>query len=232
MRKTIGLCFLTATLLSASANAQTIFIEKGDPDAISATVGGGLAKDAWGAGVSAGYSYRGVFDVGLDFTRYAFTAGNNNKLAGYSIMPRLTWQVMENDIDDMPISLSFTLGIRRLFYTGNTPVANPEGWGTLVGASVYRRFEFGAAWVFIPEVFAAYDLSYTRYYSEALDQQSGNKFKSEPGVGYSTETKHTAVALIRPNLLFKAGNANYVITPYVGLNQNAFSVGGNVGALF
>jgi hypothetical protein len=85
MRKIIGLCFLTATLFASSARAQSIFIDKGDPSTMDVTVGGGLVKNSWGAGLGAGYSYRGVFDVGADFTRYAYTAGTNKKLAGYSM---------------------------------------------------------------------------------------------------------------------------------------------------
>jgi hypothetical protein len=79
MRKIIGLCFLTATLLASSAHAQSIFIDKGDPSAVDAMVGGGLVKNAWGVGVTAGYSYRGVFDVGADFTRYAYTGGRQQE---------------------------------------------------------------------------------------------------------------------------------------------------------
>jgi hypothetical protein len=228
MRKTIGLCFLTATLLASSARAQSIFIDKGDPSAMDAMVGGGLIKDAWGVGLTGGYSYRGVFDVGLDFARYAYTAGTTNKLAGYSVMPFTTCHAFRSDVDEMPVSLSFTLGVSRIVYTGNGAVASPEGWGVVAGPSVYRKFELGTNWVFVPELLAAYEFKYTRYYSGAGDQNS-------PGVtgslGYSTEGKHGARVLVRPNLLYKAGKTNYVIVPYVGY-QGALAVGGNVGAVF
>ena len=38
MRTTFGLCFLALTLTAATAHAQGVFLEKGDPG-ISATVG-------------------------------------------------------------------------------------------------------------------------------------------------------------------------------------------------
>lgn len=215
MRRTIGLCFLTATLLASSARAQSIFIDRGDPSAVDVMVGGGLIKDAWGAGLTAGYSYRGVFDVGVDFARYAYTAGKKDKLAGYSVMPFTTWHAIRSDADEMPFSLSFTLGVQRIMYTGSNLSAAPEGWGLVVGPSAYRKIELGTNWVFVPELFAAYEFQYTRYYSG----------------GYSTDQKHGARVLLRPNLLYKAGKTSYVIVPYVGY-QGALAVGGNVGAVF
>jgi hypothetical protein len=231
MRKIIGLCFLTATLFASSARAQSIFIEKGDPSAMDVTVGGGLIKNAWGAGLGAGYSYRGVFDVGADFARYAYTAGPNNKLAGYSVAPFVTWHAFRSDVDELPVSIAATFAMQRIVYAGNGPVASPEGWGLLLGPSIYRRMEFGSSLVFVPEVLVAYDLSQTRYYSEAGDQVSANTAQSQLGVGYSTSTKHNVRALFRPNILYKMGNTNYVIVPYVGY-QGALAVGGNIGAVF
>jgi len=230
MRKIIGLCFLTATLIASSARAQSIFIEKGDPSAVDATVGGGLVKNAWGAGVGAGYSYRGVFDVGGDFVRYAYTAGSNKKLAGYSVAPFATWHAFRHDVDEMPVSISLTFAMQRIVYTGNT-LANPEGWGLLLGPSVYRRLEFGSNLVFVPELLVAYDFSYTRYYTQAEDQTSSNVANNSDGAGYTTQAKHNVRVLLRPNLLYRVGNTNLVVIPYVGY-QGAFAAGGNIGAMF
>ena len=232
MRKTIGLCFLTATLLASSARAQSIFIDRGDPSAVDAMVGGGLVKDAWGAGVIGGYSYRGVFDVGGDFTRYAYTGGNNKNISGYSIMPFVTWHALRHDVDEMPFSISATLGVQRIVYAGNGPVASPEGWGLLVGPSVYRRFEIGSNLVVVPELLIAWDFQYTRYFSEAADQTSANKRNSSTGTNYSTDSKYLNFRiLVRPNVLYKMGNTNYVLVPYVGW-QGALAFGGSVGAMF
>jgi len=232
MRKIIGLCFLTATLFASSARAQSIFIDKGDPNTMGVTVGGGVNKNAWGAGAGAGWSYRGVFDVGADFVRYAYTAGSNKNLAGYSISPYTTWHAFRHDVDDMPVSISWTLAMQRIVYAGNGPVASPEGWGLVTGPSVYRRMEFGTSLVFVPEVLVAYDFSYTRFYSQALDQTSSNIVNNGNGAGYSTTGKHNVRVLVRPNILYKMGNTNYVIIPYAGAQGLAFMVGGNVGAIF
>jgi hypothetical protein len=230
MRKFIGLCFLTTTLLASSAYAQSIFIDKGDPSAVDAMVGGGLVKNAWGVGVTGGYSYRGVFDVGADFTRYAYTAGANKKLAGYSITPFTTWHAFRSDVDEMPFSISFTLAVQRIVYAGNGSAMNPEGWGLLLGPSFYRKFELGTNTVVVPELLAAYDFQYTRFYSVAADQTSSNGNGSLAN-GYSTSAKHNVRVLFRPNVVYKAGSTNYVFVPYVGY-QGAFAVGGNVGAMF
>jgi hypothetical protein len=231
MRKLIGLCFLTVTLLATSAHAQGIFIDRGDPNAVDAMIGGGLVKDAWGVGAVGSWSYRGVFDAGADFTRYAYTAGVNKKIAGYRFTPFVTWHAMRVEEDEIPISISFTLGVQREFFAGNSPVANPEGWGVYVGPSVYRRFELGSKWLFVPELLAAYEFKATRYYSGALDQTSGNVTDSSGATNYRTENKHGARVLFRPNLLVKAGTTRYLIVPYAGY-QNGLAFGGNVGAMF
>jgi hypothetical protein len=228
MRKLIGLCFLTVTLLATSAHAQGIFIDRGDPNAIDAAIGGGLVKEAWAVSALGSWSYRGVFDVGADFTRYAYTSGLNKNIAGYRLTPFVTWHALRVDEDEMPISISGTLGMQREFFTGNTPVANPEGWGVYVGPSVYRRFELGRM-LFVPELLAAYEFKATRFYSGALDQTSGNTL--DGSTGYRTENKHGARVLARLNLLVKAGNTKYLIIPYAGY-QNGLAVGGNVGAMF
>jgi hypothetical protein len=231
MRKLIGLYFLTVTLLATSAHAQGIFIDRGDPNAIDAMVGGGLVKDAWGAGVSGGWSYRGVFDAGAEFMRYAYTGGDNKNLAGYSLTPFVTWYAMRAEEDEMPISLSLTLGVQRQFFTGNSPVSNPEQWGLFIGPSVYRRFEFGTSLVFVPEVFAAYDFKDTRYYSGANDQTSGNVSDNSGGTNFRSVMKHNVRVLLRPNLLVKAGNTKYLVMPYAGY-QGGIAFGGSLGAMF
>jgi hypothetical protein len=229
MQKIIGLCFLTATLLASSAHAQSIFIEKGDPNTMNAMVGAGVLKDAWGASLIGGFSYRGVFDVGLDFTRYAYTGGNAKNLAGYGAMPFVSAHLLRAD-ESMPISIAVLLGVQRIFYTGNGPssgpVANPEGWGVVAGPSVYRRFEFGTNFVFVPELLVAYDYQSTRYYSTALDQSSGNATATIFN-GYSNPTTSTVRALLRPNLLYK----RITVVPYVGY-QGALAAGIDVGSIF
>ena len=232
MRKIIGLCFLTATLFASSARAQSIFIDKGDPNTMDVVVGGGLVKNGWGAGAGAGWSYRGVFDVGADFQRYAYTAGTNRNLAGYAVSPFVTWHAFRHDVDELPVSISMTFAMQRIVYAGNGPVANPEGWGLVAGPSVYRRMELGTSMVFVPELFVAYDFSHTSYYSQAGDQSSSNVANNSEGAGYTTDSKHRARVLVRPNILYKMGNTNYVIVPYAGVQGLAFIAGGNIGAIF
>lgn len=173
-----------------------------------------------------------MLDVGADFVRYAYTAGVNNKLANYSIAPFVNWHAFRHDVDELPVSISILFAMQKDIYAGNGPVANPEGWGMLLGPSVYRRMEFGTSFVFIPELLAAYDFSYTRYYSDAGDQTSSNVVDSGNGLGYRTEAKHNVRVLVRPNILYKMGNTNYTLAPYAGAVGIAFVAGANIGAIF
>lgn len=231
MRKLIGLCFLSATLLATSAHAQGIFIDRGDPSAISATANGAFIKNAYGGGVGASWSYRGVFDAGADLTFLKYNAGTNKNLSSIVVAPFATWHFLRAEEDEMPISASLTLGAQRDIYFGNSPLASPEGFALWGGGSVYRRFELSTSLTFVPEAFVGYEFRMTRYYTSALDQNSGNLRDGSGASGYSTETKNIPRVLLRPNLMIKAGNTRYVVQPYVGwLGDVAF--GGNIGALF
>jgi hypothetical protein len=233
MRKLIGLLFLTATLIATSAHAQGIFIDRGDPSVISATAGGRyvMTDSSWGGSVSGGWSYRGVFDVGADITYFKYQSDPLKKLAGISATPFLAWHVMRGEEEELPLSISLTLGVTREFFTGNDPVANPEGWGLFAGPSVYRKIEIGTSMLFVPEILAAYDLKATRTYSSARDQPSGSRDLSGAS-GYATEMKHRPRVLLKLNMLFKTrSNSKFTFTPYAGY-QGGVAGGAMVGALF
>jgi hypothetical protein len=234
MRKLIGLCFLTATLLASSANAQSIFIEKGDPSTMSATLGGQYGG-LYGGSLNLGYSYRGVFDVGLDASGTHFTAGDNKNLNALNVMPFMNWHAFRSDVDELPVSISFLVGIEKLLYAGNNVRANgattsdtyasPSGWGVVLGGSVYRRLEIGTSMLLIPEAVVAYEFMSTRYYSNAMDQNNPSVGDNSVVNGYRQTSKHGVRALGRLNLGFQSGERVWTVTPYGGVQ-------GTYGAVF
>jgi hypothetical protein len=222
MRKLIGLCFLTATLAASSAHAQSIFIDKGDPSTMSVTLGGQYGG-LYGGTLNIGYSYRGVFDVGLDASGSHFTAGDTKNLNGLNLMPFLNWHAFRSDVDEMPISISFLIGISKALYVGNTvdrvsgqEYASPNGWGGIAGLTIYRRIEIGTSMALIPEAVVAYDLTYTRYYTNALDQNAPTVGDTMAVNGYRGVAKHSARGIGRVNMAFTAGTHVLTITPYGG----------------
>jgi len=231
MKKLIGFCFLTATLLATSAHAQGIYIDRGDPNAVSAAIGGGLVKDAYTGSLLGSWTYRGVFDVGAGLDYFKYTGGANKNLTGINLAPFVSWHAIKAEEDEWPVSLSLNLGVNREMFLGNTPVANPEGWGAFVGPSVYRRFEFGSSMVFVPEALVAIDYKVSRFYSGALDQSSGNVADTSGATNYRDDSKFGIRVVIRPNLVVMAGNTKYLIMPYVGY-LDGLAAGANVGAMF
>jgi hypothetical protein len=223
MRKLIGLCFLTATLLASAANAQSIFIDKGDPSTMSVTLGGSMGN-AYGGALSLGYSYRGVIDMGLDVSGSRFTAGRTKNLNGLDIAPYLNWHAYRSDVDEMPISISFLVAMEKLVYNNNGPVAPPEGWGVIAGGTIYRRIDIGTSMAFIPEALIAYDFMYTRFYSNAGDQNGPTIGDNTTVNAPSPVSKHSARALLRLNLGFLSGGHVYTVTPYGGYQGSAFGV--------
>jgi hypothetical protein len=235
MRTLIGLCFLTTTLLASSANAQGIFIEQGDPSAVSIAVGSGMATDGWGLSAAFGYSYRGVFDIRLDAARDAFTSGDNLNLAGYLLTPSLTWHAIRTDVSEwMPFSVAFTLGIEKHIYSSDKPGASPDGWGVLMGVSVYRRFTLGNSLVLAPEIFSGDSIRYERLYSEAGNRGGDGSHQ------YRTKTDYyNGTEVLRVNVLFKVGSTVGIsLTPYAGYMSRGvalkmgFCAGGTLGAVF
>lgn len=231
MRKLTGLCFLTAILLASSANAQSLFIDKGDDSTMSVTLGGAFGG-LYGGSLDLSYSYRGVFDVGLATSGMHFTGGDNKNLNALNFMPFLNWHAFRSDDDDLPVSISFLVGVEKVLYggnsikypdgsTGSAQYAAPNGWGVLLGGTVYRRFEMGTSMLLIPEAVVGYDLMSTRYYSNASNQSAPSVGDTTSVNGYRETTKHGVRALARLNLGFKAGGHLYTVTPYGGI-QGAY----------
>jgi hypothetical protein len=224
MRKTIGLCFLALTMTAGTARAQGLFLEKGQPG-IGAAVGGVKTSTAWAASLVPTYTYRGVFDIGLDLTRYQFTGGDANHLWALGVMPFATAYLVRSEESTLPVSLSATLGIQRRLFLGNGSVPNPDGWGVLAGLSVFRRLNFSNSFAGIPEVFVAYDLQSITWHSSTTDGNAA----VHPGQVTNYENKPRI--LLRANMAFGGEKSVYTLVPYVGY-QGGFAFGANLGAIF
>jgi hypothetical protein len=231
MRKLIGLCFLTATLLASSANAQSIFVEKGDPSTMSFTLGGAYGG-LYGGSFDLSYSYRGVLDIGVDASGAHFSSGDNKNLTAANFMPFVN--IFAYRPDEFPLSLSFLFGFSKVLYTGNDmrggggSYAAPNGWGLVLGPTVSYRIDLGTSMMLIPEVIVAYDFMFTRYYTNAQDQSAPSVGDSQQINGYRETKKHSARGLVRANLAFKSGDHLLTVTPYGGYQG---TWGGVVGLL-
>jgi len=224
MRKTLGLCFLALILTAGTARAQGLFLEKGEPG-ISAAVGAAAIGTGWSASVVPSYTYRGVFDVGLDVTRYSYSSGDAKHLSSIGLMPFANIYLTRAEDGRLPVSVSATLAVEKRLFMGNGNAPNPDGWGVLVGGSFFRRIEFSNTFAGIPEIFVAYDLQATTWHSTAVDSSAAVR------PGQQTNYDQKPRALFRANLAFKGEKVLYTVVPYVGY-QAGLAVGGNVGALF
>ncbi len=229
MRKTLGLCFLALTLTAATAHAQGLFLEKGEPG-ISTAVGGAAIGTGWSASVVPSYTYRGMFDVGLQLTWYGYNNGEASKLSALGAMPFVNVYFIRAGDDTakiaLPVSVSGTLGVEKRMFTGNGLEPNPDGWGLLLGGSLFRRMDFSNTFAGIPEIFIAYDLQATTWHSAAAGANAAVHTQ-----GQTTEYDHKARAFLRANMAFRSDKILYTIVPYVGY-QAGFAVGGNLGAIF
>ena len=85
----------------------------------------------------------------------------------------------------------------------------------------------------IPELVVAYDFMYTRFYSNALDQNGPTVGDSSTISAPPSESKHSVRVLAKANLGFKSGDHVLTVTPYGGY-QGFFGtvVGLTVGYVF
>jgi hypothetical protein len=214
MRKTLGLCFLALTLTAATAHAQGLFLEKGEPG-ISTAVGGAAIGTGWSASVVPSYTYRGMFDVGLQLTWYGYNNGEASKLSALGAMPFVNVYFIRAGDDTakiaLPVSVSGTLGVEKRMFTGNGLEPNPDGWGLLLGGSLFRRMDFSNTFAGIPEIFIAYDLQATTWHSAAAGANAAVHTQ-----GQTTEYDHKARAFLRANMAFRSDKILYTIVPYVG----------------
>ncbi len=206
MRKLIGLCFLTATLLASSANAQSMFIDKGDPSTMGFALGGQYGN-LYGGSFNLAFSYRGVVDIGLDASAAHFTTGGLKGFNALNFMPFMNWHVARSDADEFPISIALLVGVEKVLYTSSEPFISPSGWGVMAGGSLYRRFELGTSVMLIPELMAAYEFTSTQTYHSLNAGQAH---------GYSSDSQHNGRAILRINLGFKSGSHVFTVTPYGG----------------
>ena len=225
MRKTLGLCFLALTLPAAPAHAQGLFLEKGEPGT-SAAVGGAAIGTGWSASVVPSYTYRGMFDVGLDLTWYGYNNGDASKLSAIGAMPFVNVYFLRAGEGPVPVSVSGTLGVEKRIFMGNGSEPNPDGWGLLLGGSLFRRMDFTNTFAGIPEIFLAYDLQATTWHSAADGANAAVHNQGE-----HTDYQHKARMFFRPNMAFRSDKIVYTIVPYVGY-QAGFAVGANLGAIF
>ena len=225
MRKTFGLCFLALSLTAGTAHAQGIFLENGQPG-ISLANGEALIGNAWTASLMGSYTYRGVFDVGLDLTRYSYSSGEANHLSAIGLMPFANVYFLRAEEGQFPVSVSGTFAFQRRIYMGNGNSPNPDGWGLLLGASIFRRIEFSNSFAGIPELFVAYDLQSINWHSASSDAGS-SIFPGE-----TTHYDNKARVLLRANMSFKAGPVVLItVSPYLGY-QAGIAAGANVGVIF
>jgi len=94
-----------------------------------------------------------------------------------------------------------TLAIQKRIYMGNNEAPNPDGWGLLVGGSLFRRIEFSNSFAGIPELFLAYDLQSITWHSSVINPISTAAISP----GETTNYDHRARVLFRANMGFKAG---------------------------
>jgi len=212
MKKIILSIFLCLGFM-ASALAQSTVLEKGQ-NGFGISAGFASNEDISGFSGSFGYSFSGVFDLGVTIGRFGFDEqlfGDDLNLT--SISPYASYYIVKQD-ERTPVSFSIDGSYHREIYS-NRALSDFDidmtGNFFSIGASLYSMFV------------------------------SSETMKIQPGVGFSyitgelkiqdefesvTESDNTTVFSLGLSLIFETSPTNiFVVTPSLGIGDNVTTFG-------
>lgn len=194
--------------ITASALAQSSFLEKGQ-NGFGISGGYSTNKDLSGFSWGAGFSFSGVFDLGISVGRFGFDQQPPGRdLHATTISPYASYFAIKQD-EQMPVSFAVTVSYERQTYSDKT-LRNYDMSGNFfsIGASLYRMYEA----------------------SKDVNIQPGIGFTYITGAlkvtDISQPVENTAVFTLGLQFIFHNSPTNIlVITPLLGFGDDATTLG-------
>lgn len=141
MPKTFVIAISLALMVPSAARAQGAWLQSG-VSGVAADLTVTHQTDDNVVLLAAGYSHRGIFDVGLSVGWGAPTMGDIPDLNAYLLGANLAYHPLKQT-KDIPLSVSVGAGYTQTFFSSNTLSQNDvslSGWETVLLGGVYRFF--------------------------------------------------------------------------------------------
>lgn len=212
MKKIILSLFLCVGVV-CSAQAQSSFLDKGQ-NGFGINGGFSINDDVSGFTGAVGYSFSGVFDLGLSVGRFGF----DQQLLGddlnvTTISPFASYYIVKQD-DQIPVSFSLNGSYQRQIYSNRILSDNNidmSGNFFTLGTSLNSTFEATEAMKIQPEIGFHYITG---------------ELKVEDSTGLDTESDNTTLFTLGLSLIFQTSPTNtFVVTPSLGFGEVVTSFG-------
>lgn len=218
--KKITLSFILCFVIIISAQAQSIFLEKGQN---GFEINGGFSTndDISGFSGGIGYSFSGNFDLGISLGRFGFDQQLlGEDLNATTISPFASYFIVKQD-EKIPLSFALNGSYQREIYSNKVlrdDNIDMIGNTFTIGASLYRLFVASEAMKIQPSIGFNY---YT------------GKLKFEDATGSESESVNNTVFTLGLSLIFQTSPTNtFAVTPALGFGDDVTTFGISLSFIF
>ena len=209
----IILTFILCVGIVGTVQAQSSLLEKGQ-NGFGINGGFSTNDDISGFTGAVGYSFSGVFDLGISVGRFGFDQqlfGEN--LNATTISPYLSYFVVKQD-EQIPVSFSIGGSYQRQIYSNRVLSDNNidmTGNFFTIGASLYSLFQASQGMKIQPRI--------------GFDYITG-ELKVEDSSGSFTEDDDTTLFTLGLSLIFQTTPSNtFAVTPTLGFGDDVTTFG-------
>lgn len=211
--KKIILTILIFGALSTLSFAQSSYLEKGQ-NGLGISGGFSTNEDITGFSGGVGYSFSGVFDLGVSISRFGF----DQKLLGEDlkatvISPFVTFLPIKQD-DSTPVSIGINASYQKQFYSNDALSSNDAdvtGNFFTIGASIFTDIEASDGMKIQPTAGFNYITGETKIETSTTSQ---------------TESDNSTVFNLGLSLIFDSSPSNsFVVTPSLGFQEDVTTFG-------
>ena len=196
-----------------SVQAKSSFLEKGQN---GIGINGGLAtnEDLTGFSTGAGYSFSGVFDLGISVGRVGFDQQFfGEDLNATTVSPFSSYLIVKQD-EQIPVSFALNGSYQRQIYSNRVLSDNNiymTGNYFTIGASLYSMVEVSDAMEILPSI--------------GFDYITGS-LKVEDTTGSESESDDSTLFTLGLSLIFQTSPTNtFVVTPSIGFGDDVTTFG-------
>ena len=218
--KKIALSLILCFGIIVSAQAQSSFLEKGQ-NGFGINGGFSTNEDISGFIGGIGYSFSGVFDLGISVGRFGFDQQLfGEDLNATTISPFASYLIVKQD-EQIPVSFALNGSYERQFYSNRVLSDNDidmTGNFFTIGASLYSMFEASEAMKIQPSI--------------GFNYITG-ELKVEDSTGSDTESDNTTLFTLGLSLIFQTSPTNtFVVTPALGFGDDVTTFGISLSFVF
>jgi hypothetical protein len=218
--KKITLSFILCFVIIVSAKSQSLYLENGQ-NGLEINGGFSTNNDISGFGGGVGYSFSGVFDLGISVGRFGFDQQLlGEDLNATTISPFASYLIIKQN-EKIPVSFALNGSYQRIIYSNKVLRENNmdmNGNSFTIGSSLYCMFVASEAMKIQPSI--------------GFNYITG-KLKLEDSAGSYTESFNTTVFTLGMSLIFLTSPTNtFVVSPTLSFGDDVTTFGISLGFVF